>query len=699
MVVKRHRLFELVLFSSVSVKYTFITGYEPNNGDIRIPLPIFEGEWKKDCEPLNQSCSSEWLVLPEKPIMYGFFQFIYLTNRSVDEFKKNIQSDFVCFNAKQCPVLSCDIVHIELINELKCCRTSDLTLYDVIENFNSLESSFWHIPKRCLTSGHELSCADSSKFHCNISSKCISFHRVRDGFKDCFHGEDESFPTCFMNDTNRFPCRFNPNKCLSPVAIGNGLYECIDGSDEHIGSKKDFNKTEPYSTICNDLPSQHYVSSMYLQEGCKWWPCDNPYVHCDKIWDCPNGADELNCPDTTCFSNEHICRNKYLNSSYCLPVNQIVEKYIPECYGSGKRILYFTNGSITNNTEYFSWNESKCITADKICRLLPTPSIVQENVCLIQEYQLPTLSVGHSIMLVDTETQLCELEIDYAYDSDRQKSFLTTWRFGDFPPKSSSISIRHVPTIIRKKDIVFHMNISRTWFCHRGILILYGANQTKKCLCPPSYFGSQCQWQTQRVSLTIQFVSPRMVFTIHAFQVIIMLINEQGQIVPNYEQINFIPVRDCGTKFNLYLLYPHRPKLHAGNYSIRIDLFDKVTLDFWLVGIYQFHFNFLPVNRISTQLFIPEVRETESCSLFCGNHGRCIRYTNKKSLFYCQCNQGYSGSSCDLTHSCQCSNDSICLASTICVCPLHKFGSYCLLKSIDLSIKPKSLSTQWTLHS
>ena len=30
-------------------------------------------------------------------------------------------------------------------------------------------------------------------------------------------------------------------------------------------------------------------------------------------------------------------------------------------------------------------------------------------------------------------------------------------------------------------------------------------NQTKViCLCPPSYYGSQCQYQNQRISLTIQ---------------------------------------------------------------------------------------------------------------------------------------------------------------------------------------------------
>ena len=665
--------------SSVYVKYRFILGFEDGD-DLRIPLPIFEGPWDKDCEPLNQSCSSEWLVFPEKPIMFSFFQFVYLTNRSVDEFKENIQPDFTCFDPKKCPVLSCDTIHIELINGLKCCRTSNLTSTEVKENFNRFQSFFYDTLKRCLTSGQELSCTDSSKFHCNQSMKCISFHRVRDGVDDCFDREDELFPTCSLNDTNRFPCVLPWDKCFSPVAIGNGFYDCNDGTDERIRSKEDFNKTQSYATICNGLAAQ----TIYGYEDtsdCEWWPCKNPYVHCDKIWDCPNGVDELNCPSTTCSLNEHRCTNDDSKLSYCLPMNEIADKYIPECFSNPRRLLYFTNGSIINDEEYYSWNNTECVTAEKLCRAPPIQSIIEENVCLGQ-FSFPSLDPQHSIMLLDTDKEYCRLEIVPGFLSYRIKPFLTTFRFGDFPPISSSISVQHVPTTVKNKEILPTMDISRTWFCHRGILILYGANQTKKCLCPPSYFGSQCRWQSQRISLTIQFISPRTVITTNAFQIIIMLINEQGQILANHEQISFIPARDCGTKFNLYLLYPHRPKHFPSNYSIRIDLFDKISLDFWASWYLSIPFQFLPVNRISTQLFIPKVRETEPCSLSCGNHGRCVRYTNKNSSFYCQCNPGYSGSFCNLTHSCQCSQGSICLAPTVCVCPVNKFGSYCYLNRL-----------------
>ncbi|CAF2119027.1 unnamed protein product [Rotaria magnacalcarata] len=146
-------------------------------------------------------------------------------------------------------------------------------------------------------------------------------------------------------------------------------------------------------------------------------------------------------------------------------------------------------------------------------------------------------------------------------------------------------------------------------------------------------------------------------------------------------KLTYMPVRDCNTKYNLYLLYPNRPKNSSINYSIRINAFHKTTLDHWASWYLPILFSFLPVNRIATQLHIHGLENIEPCSLPYGHHGRCIRYANNKSLSYCQCQQGYSGALCNIKHRCSCANDPYCLTSSICVCPLHKFGPYCHLKN------------------
>ncbi|CAF2682004.1 unnamed protein product [Rotaria sp. Silwood2] len=160
----------------------------------------------------------------------------------------------------------------------------------------------------------------------------------------------------------------------------------------------------------------------------------------------------------------------------------------------------------------------------------------------------------------------------------------------------------------------------------------------KKNLCPSSYFGDQCQWQNQRVGLTVQLVHRADTYTIAVFQIIIMLIYEQRPIASYHEQIIW------------YLSIPCQ---------------------------------FLPINRIATQLFIQNTTMIlPLCPLFCGEHGRCVEYINKKLLYFCQCNEGYSGSHCTIKDNCSCSSDSYCLRSSICVCPMNKFGSRCYLESL-----------------
>ncbi|CAF4219199.1 unnamed protein product, partial [Adineta steineri] len=74
-----------------------------------------------------------------------------------------------------------------------------------------------------------------------------------------------------------------------------------------------------------------------------------------------------------------------------------------------------------------------------------------------------------------------------------------------------------------------------------------------------------------------------------------MLIDDQETIYPYHEQITYVPKRDCQKKFNIYLLYPHRPKNLSSNYSVRIDIFNKDSLTYWASWHLLIPFQFLPV--------------------------------------------------------------------------------------------------------
>ncbi len=121
--------------------------------------------------------------------------------------------------------------------------------------------------------------------------------------------------------------------------------------------------------------------------------------------------------------------------------------------------------------------------------------------------------------------------------------------------------------MINKRDVQFVASKSltlsekaNTWICIRGIHVLVRKNHTtniQKCLCPPAYYGDHCQYQNQRISLTLQLRAEadwKMTFALT-----ITLVDEQ-QNIESYDQIQYLAVRDCSTKFNINLLYSTQPK-------------------------------------------------------------------------------------------------------------------------------------------
>ncbi|CAF1551951.1 unnamed protein product, partial [Adineta steineri] len=641
---------------------------------------IFEFKYndtsKNGCEFLANHCQSEWLVLPKYHFIYGLFQFVYLTNRSFDEFKVNIAPDFICFNASHCPGLVYCSIDIGMHNGLTCCKMNNL-INRILGSWIHLDEILIDLSQRCLTIGTDQVCSHSSLFHCPRSLKCISKHRLVDGYRDCYYKEDELFPACQSNDSKRFICASNPEKCLSIVATDNGIKDCEQGDDEQLERRLDIRSNfVPFAIFCDgekDLFSMDAFNNTD-ETNCDWWPCKNPYSRCDNAWHCLNGADELNCPNARCSLNEHICLNSESDNGKCIPFLHLMEEFTYFKTHSKRQVL-FTN--ITNDKlgDCFLWNQTKCITAEYFSDPPLIPSIVHDDNCFIQTKLPPAFNIPTNLPLYSHG--MCTL-VNKDYFKRKPKQFLQTFGLSYFP----SISINSSVPQLSQVDVNISTSmqkVKRDWYCNRGIPLLSKNSHTKKCLCPPSYFGHRCHLQNQRISLTLQLIYRTITDNIHSFQLVIMLIDDQETIYSYHEQITYVPKRDCLKKFNIYLLYPHRPKNLSSNYSIRIDIFNKITLTYWASWYLSIPFQFLPVNRIATQLFIPITTQQfeSSCKLSCGKHGRCMPYVNKNSSYFCQCDQGYSGRYCNIQHSCSCSSDSFCLTSSICLCSMKKFGRNC----------------------
>ena len=129
------------------------------------------------------------------------------------------------------------------------------------------------------------------------------------------------------------------------------------------------------------------------------------------------------------------------------------------------------------------------------------------------------------------------------------------------------------------------------------------------------------------------------------------------------------------------------------NYTIRIDVYKEINLIYLASWTLPVQFNFLPVSRIASYLIIPTSpgQIFLHCPLVCGDHGQCwTKYMNNDDdeIYFCRCYSDWSGSHCTVEQKmCNCALDSICIDlminnRSICLCPLYKSGSRCLLPSI-----------------
>ncbi|CAF3967710.1 unnamed protein product [Rotaria magnacalcarata] len=116
------------------------------------------------------------------------------------------------------------------------------------------------------------------------------------------------------------------------------------------------------------------------------------------------------------------------------------------------------------------------------------------------------------------------------------------------------------------------------WVCHRGILVYYGKKQNEHCLCPPSYYGNHCQYQSQRVSQTLRFRQENL-DKLDVIGIIITLVDDTG-CIHSHEQLTYISIHDCNGKFNIYLFYRNHRKDMTKKYTVHIDAYDEVNLNY-----------------------------------------------------------------------------------------------------------------------
>ncbi|CAF0942894.1 unnamed protein product [Adineta steineri] len=613
------------------------------------------------------------LEFPVNPVLFGHVRFLY-DPKEIDNINTTLalKPDYVCYDEQLCDFLTPTFYHKNLTclhgNQTGLDLNVELTTWKSI--IDSVKSYFIG----CITERYQnISTHYSSLYHCKNSSKYISKYRIVDGIPDCFLKDDEqAFELSFLlNQTLRFQCP-NDKQCYSLLISPNICTRPTDINYEKI----------LFYQICDriaDLPLMLINGQNHSDEThCEDWQCNNIYTRCDGFQNCLNGEDEKNCTQLIKLNHFLFCISPQNYTFMCLPADQVSNEIV-DCLGvSFDTDEYFQMNNITVETYKFRyWNYTKCKEDENTCE-------EHQNCFMYNNYQfcvnyLKSYDLNDLFNMQNIECQI----VNTGYVSFSLKNALVY-------PISQTIPTYFMKTQIADEEIELPIKkISQQDVCNYGLHIYHRlgvGNYSSLCFCPPNYYGDQCQYQNQRVSLTLALATVKKPI-IFAIVVTLMEHDNDRQEIHSYHQFTYESKKYCGQTIDIYLLYATRGKNDSKNYSIRIDAFDKSSLTYLLSWHLTIPFIFLPVNRLSAFLTIPISRSLNfnHCNLQCYK-GTCMKYHNEER-FFCRCNPGWSGAQCHIPIDCSmCASDSVCIGSiqhrSICVCPQDRFGSFCRLRLI-----------------
>ncbi|CAF1454137.1 unnamed protein product [Rotaria sp. Silwood1] len=119
-------------------------------------------------------------------------------------------------------------------------------------------------------------------------------------------------------------------KYIHQSLVRNGVCQC-ELEDQHWCEDEDFHihyvrKNISFQTICDEFTEPIPITIEGQNETeCEQWSCNNIYINCDSVWNCPHDEDDVGCDLSStlnCFLDYHKCVSPHTNELICLPVNQ-----------------------------------------------------------------------------------------------------------------------------------------------------------------------------------------------------------------------------------------------------------------------------------------------------------------------------------------------------------------------------------------
>jgi hypothetical protein len=598
----------------------------------------------------------------------------------------------------------------------------------------------------------------------------IPFRLYCNSFFNLGSGVDESLQFCkeWICFNNEYQCL--SGQCISPRWICDGTFtvlticicsyiftgewDCSDGSDEQRifimnelseHNSKLMNLTEikqrcyeryrlnntAFSDICNistEYPCFRTDNddpfNLTLNR-----PCINLTQIGDGKTDCLSNLDERN--RVQCSNLGMLGFNFQLNDNLCAEYVYVCTQpnYLMK---PGTNIAYdtvcfyhktnFTNGTVSNCN---SFNDVMCL--NDVC--IKNARCNGKIECLHGEDEYRCMPQGMSQVLYRDEKRWTLLSAklgQWKYPSSTQ---ILQINHADYHiRKDSSLyrivdtsEVKSVYTMVRDSlqngPITFEKHYL-PFICNRGLAVKYYTGDTV-CFCPPSFYGSKCEFYSDRITVTTHLDLTNYNIFVHHVAIIKVLTTFlfKDQIIDYFEfHVNpQIQTNENYVKQGIYFLYPRlqefiqMKKINRSGvqfYTVRFEAFSlhlNETIQPIGVWKYPIYFDFLPSFRLSKILrFNPPISTGPCSNHSCGENGICQEVMNSNhSSYFCSCNNAYYGIRCEhYDEKCNdyCSSKSICKPKysgmingneePFCLCSAARFGKRCYFKNDNCRNNP-----------